>query len=201
MSITRVALEGKFINADGSPASGTICARLNTTLITTLINGPLVLSPSVICGLLDGAGRIIGQNQRALVLYATDDAGTTPVGATYTLTLSLDGEMPEEFDTLMPHEGSAWSGPYPNTAYDPHATVVEGSPVITLVDIIASPTMVGAAALTGSAFTGSQTVISVDVNANTVTVGSNASMTGVDSDLAVLIGIASFESLRLNARA
>jgi len=194
MSITRVALEGKFINADGSPASGTICARLNTELSNT----PETVSPSVICGLLDGEGRIIGQDQRALVLYATDDAGTYPVGSTYTLTLELDGEMPVEFATPVPHAPAVWGGLVPVTCQDPAATTTISTEVVQLVHLVASFSMVGAT-VTGNHFTGSVTITAVDPAANTITVSANATTSGVDTALTIAGGCVELAALRENA--
>ncbi len=189
---TQVALEGQFLNADESPATGTVCARLNGQIR----NQPSVVGPSTVCGLLDGAGRIIGQDQLALLLVATDDSTTLPEGVTYTLTLSLDGEPPVEFDTALPHNPSSF-GASGAKVVDGLATTVEGQPLVTLVTVVASETMVGAT-ITGTNISG--TVESVDTDANTLTLSANATATGVDPTLTIAGGCVSFVALQQNAQ-
>lgn len=183
---SQVAIEGQFTNPDGSPASGTVCLTPNSRLV----NGEDIQSEAPICGVLEAQGRIVSQGYQALVVSATDDEGTTPVGASYTVTLQVNGQEVVEFATPVSED----FGP----CHDVLATTSETEPTIVLVGLIASPSMVGAT-LTGNNFDGAQEIISVDPGANMVTVNTDASATGVDGAIVITGGCASFALLEANA--
>jgi hypothetical protein len=190
MGFTPIAIEGRFTNADGSPASGTICLEPDSELI----NGEETQSRQPICGLLDADGRIIGQDQRALVVNATDDAGTTPVGSSYTVTLQLDGQSVVGFSTPMPSNPASWGGVRPVTCTDPIASGSTASALISLVDLVAAEAMVGAT-LSGL---NTGTVVSVDETANTIMASGDSAFTGVHT-LTIEGGCVEFAALEANA--
>ena len=150
MSFTQVAIEGQFLGADGSPASGTICVTPNSALI----NSDAVVSEQgtqPICGVLDSQGRIVAQNGQALVVAATDDVGTWPIGSAYTFTLTLDGQSIIEFESPVPHVVTTFDSPVPPQVNDLTATATLGSPILQLRSSIAASAMIASRSETVSA--------------------------------------------------
>jgi hypothetical protein len=172
---TQVALYAKFTGADGSPASGTLTAKLSSRI--TNPNGPSVVIPSVISGTFDNEGRLIAQNGEAFILDATDDAGTYPVGAYYTFTMALDSVGLTSWDSPLPCQATTWEGVGPATVVDADAICTAASAVVQLVDTIAATSMIGQV-VTSAHFTGTPTVLSIDAVANTLTLSEVASTTG-----------------------
>ena len=176
MSFTMIALQAKFTNADGSPASGTVCATPNSHLENFDPGGePQTMEP--VCGLLDPNGRLVSQSYQSLVIAATDDPGTIPIGASYTFTIKLDGQDLVEFSSPLPSDPQSWPSTPPPSCSDDSATTVTDSPTIALVDLLASPTMVGAQVM-GPAISGTAHVLSANRGTNTITIDANATETG-----------------------
>ena len=196
MSFTQVAIEGQFLGADGSPASGTICVTPNSALI----NSDAVVSEQgtqPICGVLDSQGRIVAQNGQALVVAATDDVGTWPIGSAYTFTLTLDGQSIIEFESPVPHVVTTFDSPVPPQVNDLTATATLGSPILQLRSSIAASSMIGQT-ITSSEFTGTPTVLSINAIANTITLSASANASGVSTTL-FSNGAIQFASLQANA--
>jgi hypothetical protein len=195
MTITSIAIEGLFLDADDSPSSGTICLTPNSSFW----NGDETVPMAPICGLLDPSGRIINQAQRALAVAATTDTLTYPAGVSYTITVKLDGQPMFEFSVPICHLGGACYPPFPNgKPVDVAATVSSTSPVAQLVNLVASTTMVGAT-VTGNQISGGTTILSVDEDANTVTMSADALGTGVDGAFEISGGCIAFQALRAAA--
>ena len=195
MSFTMMAVQGLFTNPDGTPASGTLCITPNSAIENlTAGESPQTMQP--VCGLLNQFGRIVSQAYTALEVAATDDSGTTPIGSSYTFSLKLDGQSLVEFSTPVPHDVASWSASYPVVCVDSAANTVLDSDVVELVNLLASPSMVGAS-ITGSGITGGATILSVDPGANTVTMSSNA--IGSDAGVSIEGGCIPFTTLRANA--
>ena len=129
-------------------------------------------------------------------MAATDDPNTTPIGSSYTFSLKLDGQNLVEFSSGVPASPSSWSGSYPVICYDNDAATVLDSAVVQLVDLIASESMIGAT-ITGPGIDGPQTITSVDVANNRVTMGSPAIAS--DASVAIEGGCLPFTSLQANA--
>jgi hypothetical protein len=177
MSFTKIALEGSFQNPDGSPASGTLCAVPDSSLRN--YDGSLEeMSNQSICGVLDASGRIVSQGLTAFVINATDDTGTVPVGAFYTFTLKLDGQDVIEFSSPVPSDPATFGVPTPCVPQDFNSITATG-PIITLVDLIASPSMVGQSATCSRFASGNHNIIDYDPVANTITLDVDAESAGV----------------------
>ena len=196
MSFTPIAIEGRFTKPDGSASVGTISARLSSELRSTVDES--ILDAGVVTGSLDGAGRIVGSNGLALVLYATDDVTTEPVGAYYTFTLTLESSDVDEFNSPVPHSPSTWGAAISALCVDSAATTVLGSAVVTLTNLVVASSMIGAS-VTGTNVPLGATVLSIDALANTLTLSANATATGVDSTLTIHAGCVSLVSLIGNA--
>jgi hypothetical protein len=160
MSFTKIALEGSFQNPDGSPASGTLCAVPDSSLRN--YDGSLEES----------------QGLTAFVINATDDTGTVPVGAFYTFTLKLDGQDVIEFSSPVPSDPATFGVPTPCVPQDFNSITATG-PIITLVDLIASPSMVGQSATCSRFASGNHNIIDYDPVANTITLDVDAESAGV----------------------
>ena len=195
MSFTMIALQGKFTNPDGTPASGTICAT-PTAMLENFSPGVEPQTAEPVCGLLDAEGRIVGQNYQAMEITATDDPNTTPIGASYIFGLKLDGQPFVEFTTPVPSNPSSWGSSYEVACYDNTAVTVADSPTIVLVDLVAGVAMVGAQ-ITGPGIDGTAHIISVNPTAKSVTIDSPA----IASDAGVTIegGCIPLMTLRANA--
>ncbi|HEY3482629.1 MAG TPA: hypothetical protein VGL02_27400, partial [Streptomyces sp.] len=82
ISLTLVPLHTKIVGPDGTPATGTISARIPHPLRDT--TGNVVVGPTSITATLDSNG------EATLQLPATDDPDITPSGWTYRLTIATD---------------------------------------------------------------------------------------------------------------
>ena len=134
--------------------------------------------PSTISGLLDSQGRLVAQNGLALVLDATDDSQTTPYGAYYSFTLNVDGVGVFAFDSPVPCQSLAWSGAGSALVVDEGAVCVAGSAIVELVNTVASPSVIGTT-VTSPSFVGTPTVTAIDAVANTLTLSTTASSSGL----------------------
>lgn len=97
--ITLVTITGTFTTGDGSPAQGEIVA----TLSEPIINGPEILEPIGIRGILDATGMLESPLHGPYMLAANDDPETTPSGSTYEFVIELDGEPPRTFNAVIPY--------------------------------------------------------------------------------------------------
>jgi hypothetical protein len=195
---TPIAIEGLYSNADGTTSTGTITATPNSALVDLTEDSTQDQTRAPIVGIIDELGRIAAQDGLAFVLNATDDEGTLPIGASYTFTLTLDGEQIVEFSSPVPHNPTSFGGLFPKECVDTLAQTTEGSNVITLVNLLAASSMIGAT-VTGSHFATSTTITAVDALANTITVIANATSTGVDDTLTIAGGCIPFSTLQANA--
>lgn len=191
---TRLALEGRFTNLGGTPASGTVTVTPNSVLLS----GDEAQGITAVSGILDAQGRIVADDGTPFVINATDDASTSPIGSSYAFLLKLDGRVIPEFSSYVPRDPGTWQGSVHAICYDALAVAAEGSPIIHLIDLIASEAMVGSL-LVGTQFSGTQTIASVDEAANTVTVGTNAISSGVDANFSIQGGCVNIFALRANA--
>lgn len=194
---TKIALQSLFQNGDGSPASGSIFVTPRSALVNY---GDEAEQQSIatIAGIIDALGRVAGINGCALVVNATDDATTLPIGASYLFTVQLNDQGVNEFSSLVPHSPETWAGLSSVKPTDVLATTIDTSPVVTLVNLLAAESMIGAV-VTGLHIIGSPTVISVDVAANTITLSANATFTGVDGEIMIAGGCCLISGLQANA--
>jgi hypothetical protein len=173
---TPIAIEAKPPLSDGSPASGWLCARPNTTAIL----GDDYFPADDVCGFFDDAGRLVAQRLGPFVLLASDDAGIAPV-VIYTFTLFLDGQSVFEWQATVPHA--------PDVAVDEsNGSTPDASDLHTVLlsDLVASNTMVGAT-VAGTGIGGSTTITAVDEIANTITL---AAAVGADYASGMVLTIA-----------
>lgn len=96
MAFTMITVTHRFTNLDGSAASGCVIFRLSQRIT----NGGVSYEPQVVVHAnLDATGRL------SQALPANDDAGTTPVGSTYTVIPQINGNTATaEVDSItIPH--------------------------------------------------------------------------------------------------
>ena len=160
---TPVSVQTTRLNADGSPASGTITFTLNAEML----NGTVQVQPQPIAGVLNSEGKLTAQSGYALVLFANDDEATTPADPTaaYIVSEDIAGSSTVQYAVII--ENAA-------TIVDEHASATEGSPVVQLLDVLASSAMIGCVFSGVCAFDGDVTVIDYDPQANTLTVNADA---------------------------
>lgn len=191
MGFTLIAIEGQFTNADGSPAIGMICVTPGSEMEN---DGAWQMEMPVM-GALDSMGRIVAAAGGALIVKATDDPATTPIGAYYTFSVRVSGQGLIEFSTGVP---SGANDAFTTGAVDQGAVAVEESPIVTLSTLIAAASMIGAV-VTSTKFEGSPTILSVDDIANTVTLSENATASGTDDEFTIASGAVMFSELYENA--
>ena len=189
MSFTPIAIEGQFINADGSYASGTVCVTPNSTLL----NAGESQSAQPICGVLDGLGRITSQGGEALIVNATDDAGTSPIGSSCTFLINLDGQSAYQFESPVP---SGANSALPAVVTD-SVSLTATSNQIVLNELIASTTMIGKT-LTGAGITGTATITAINQLTNTLTINVNATTTET-STITIAGAAVSINTLKANS--
>ena len=195
---TPIAIEGQFTNADGSTSTGTITATPNSALIDVTGDETQDQARAPICGIIDSNGRIASQSGLAFVLNATDDADTLPIGASYTFTVVLDGEQIVEFSSGVPHDPSAFHSLLPVECVDVLATTTDESDIVTLVNLLAANSMIGAT-VTGNHIPSDTTITAVNEVTNTITLSNEATATGVDGNLEIVGGCIPFSVLQANA--
>ena len=178
---TPISIQGVFTDADGSPATGTICA----TPTAPTINGSGYYPAEPICGVFDTSGRIVSQAMLALQLLASDDTGNVP-NTVYTFALKLDGQDLVEFNAFVP---------LASTATDTAVVTVLNSNLVTLSNLKASLAMVGHP-ITGTNWVGGTTVTAFNAITNVLTLSNPATSTGICS--AVVGGAVSITSLIAN---
>ena len=190
---TRIALEGRFTSADGSPASGTITVTPNSFLVNDGLEGQ---SMGAVSGVLDSEGRISINGGGALVLNATDDDTTSPSGSSYAFALKLDGRSDINFSCPVPSDPNTFGTPGQPICIDTAAIITNGSPTVLLVNLIASASMIGSHLSAGNI--SESVIISVDEEANTVTCSNDATSTGT-TPAQVIGGCVNFFGLQANA--
>ena len=128
MPITDLALitvTGKYLNLDGSPASGSVSFATTTTIINQTANEIVV--PQTFTANLNGLGEL------SLTLPATDDPDLEPTGWTYTVTENI-GLRPRTYDIEVPHNTPggtldlADAMPVPSSAGVSYPTIDGGTP-------------------------------------------------------------------------
>ena len=184
MSFTEIAIQAKFANADGSPASGSV----SFSLVAEMLNSGQVAAAGSISAPLNADGQLISQSGYPQTLLATDDTGTTPNNPTsaYLVTIKLDNASgAQPFYVYVPHA---------STITEQHGSSIAGSPVATLSDYLVCPSMVGQP-FTSSAFPSGTTVIAYDLTQNTLTLSHNATSTLVGSASFVIAGAVDLNSL------
>jgi hypothetical protein len=185
---TPIVVTGRYLNADGSAASGTFSA----TPQSVLLNGGIEQPAAPVSGQLDSSGRLVATSGEALVLNATDDSGTSPIGASYVFALKLDGVGTMEFESPLPHAPSSSFD-----AVDSEAVSTVLSPTVTLGNIVVAPEMVGVA-VSGANLPAGTTILSVSTALNTITLSANANATGTFT-LTFASGVISLSALAANA--
>jgi hypothetical protein len=186
MTRTAISLQGLFLDANGSPAAGTVVATPNSTLT----NGGIEYPPAPIAGVLDPSGRIVAQSTYALEIGATDDAGTEPTGSSYTFTLKLDGASIQEFSAVVPAA---------STANETNGATVLNSAVVTLSSLVAAASMVGQA-ITGTNIPADTTVLSIGAaGTNQLTLSAEATATTATGCAFTVGGAVEFSALAADA--
>jgi hypothetical protein len=185
VTLTAIAIEGQIVNPDGSTPTGSLSATLNAPLI----NGTQVIPAGAIAGLLNSEGQIVAASMDALVLWATDDAGTEPTGPDgipmYTFSLSVDGSPLREFSAPVPSA---------STATETNGGSVDGSATVALDTLVASESMVGQE-INGTNLPGGTRVQSVNAAANTLTLTQVATATSLGECVWVIGGAVAFSAL------
>jgi hypothetical protein len=174
---TLVALEGRFFNADGTSARGTICATPSDA--TDFNEEGYTGQP--ICGLLDADGRVTAQSGRAMELFATDDVGAQAFD--YTFTVQLDGEDLVEFKAALPKA---------STASDSSVATTLDSATVILTDLVVSDSMLSQL-IVGANWPSATTVLGMNSTTNALTLSALATATGSCS--ATVGGAANYEDL------
>ncbi len=168
---TLLAVEGLWLRPDGTPATGWCSFTANSIAYNAGLeyrNGPL-------SGYLDELGRLCATSGYALELFATDDAGTTPTDLTYTVTERIDEQDLWEFTTALPAA---------STAMDAAASLVLGSPLCQLGNLIAAACMVGQP-ISGTGVPSLATVLGFDPIGNTLTMSAGASASETQTTITV----------------
>lgn len=98
MSLTVQTITHTFLNADTTPASGTVSFRLSKRMT----NGNTTVIPTTVVATLNASGQL------SQALYANTDATTFPGDAQWIVTIRLlgpDGSHPEEYAITVPSTG------------------------------------------------------------------------------------------------
>lgn len=94
MAFTSITITHTFLNADGTPASGTVrwslSGRMTNSTQSIMPSGPKNVS-------LNGSGVM------SVVLPANDDTGTTPIGVEWQVTIAVTGCSEEQYLVTVPH--------------------------------------------------------------------------------------------------
>lgn len=99
MAFTLITVTGRFTREDGTPSQGTVTAELTQSLH----NAAWDIDRVPLTGRLNSEGHLMNLAGEPFRLVATDDAGTTPAGATYQFTLQIDDAPPRAFYAVLPH--------------------------------------------------------------------------------------------------
>lgn len=162
---TPISVQATRLNADGSESNGNITFLLNAAMAN---DGEIVVPGLIV-------GRFYRSDRIAVTLMANTDPDTVPpapYNAAYVVTENFNAQPPVVYSIIIPLDV---------TITDFNVTLVEGSPVIQLSNVLAVKEMVGYPLYVNWDETWSQyfatqypTVIDFDPIANTVTVDQNA---------------------------
>lgn len=97
MAFSTATITHSFINADTTPASGSVRA----TLTKMMQNGTTSIVPASITANLNASGVL------SLVLTSNADAGTTPTDAQWRLDLDILGAENQEYFIVVPTGGGS----------------------------------------------------------------------------------------------
>jgi hypothetical protein len=89
MALTEVRVIGKWLLANGQPASGYVNFQLRSDLANA---NNAIVADTPISAVLDSTGSV------DITLFATDDNASSPIGATYTVTEEIDGSPNRSYD-------------------------------------------------------------------------------------------------------
>lgn len=164
MSFSSPTISHTFINADGTPASGTV----QFTLSKRMTNGSSSYVPASISANLNSSG-VLSQ-----AVPSNLDPGTYPTDSEWRVDIRIMG-CPEEQVV----------GQVPPLLTETNGSTTAGSPIVQLSSLTAVYYMRGQS-ITGSNVPASTTILSVNVTTNQITMSANA--TGNGSALTLTLG-------------
>jgi hypothetical protein len=97
MAFTQVALTGKVVLSNSTPAAG---ATVNLTLNTPITDGVQIIAPEAI------SARCASDGTFSITVNANDDTTTLPLGTFYSVTIGYGSATLDSFNVIVPHADS-----------------------------------------------------------------------------------------------